>query len=265
MSSPSSPDPLSPDAGDWDHPSLNHPSLDRPSLDRPNFDRPNFDQETFQKLLASAFAVQESQINPQSLAAIVEVQRALASGKLELDGAMTRIVESARSVANAAGVAIALLQADRLTYRAGSGTSAACIGRQKTASFTVSTDGKNIREILRVENVHTDKRIEADICRQFDAEALLILPISHDRALAGVLDIRFNEAHRFLDPEVRTYRLMAAQIGAALAQAAQPQLKNLATEPPAILADIVPADINELEPAEENFVPVPDFMMLPEN
>ena len=53
------------------------------------------DRETFQQLLANAFAVQESQINPQSLSAIMEVQRSVASGKLSLDGAMTYLVESA--------------------------------------------------------------------------------------------------------------------------------------------------------------------------
>ena len=151
----------------------------------------------------------------------MEVQRSVASGKLDLDGAMAHIVESARNVANATGVAIALLKGDQLTYRAGSGSSAACTGRQVTASLTVSADAKTNCEILRVENAQTDTRIEADICRQFGASTLLILPIYHDRVLAGVLDVRFSEAHAFQDPEVRTYRLMAEQIEAALFHAAQ--------------------------------------------
>ena len=54
-----------------------------------------------------------------------------------------------------------------------------------TASLTVSADAKTNCEILRVENAQTDTRIEADICRQFGASALLILPIYHDRVLAG--------------------------------------------------------------------------------
>jgi hypothetical protein len=219
------------------------------------------DPDLFQQLLAYAFAVQESQINSQSLATIMEVQRSVASGKLELDGAMSRIVESARDVANATGVAIALLKGDQLTYRAGSGSSADCIGRQVTASLTVSRDSKTLREILRVENAQTDTRIEADICRQFGADALLILPIYQGRALAGIFDVRFSEAHPFRDREVRTYRLMAEQIEAALCQAARPEPKKIqAAEPPPI-----PEPVEQITPHGENFVSPPEFLMLPAN
>src|ERR1035438_3154242 len=221
----------------------------------------SLDRETFQQLLASAFAVQESQINPQSLSDIMDVQRSVARGKLDVDGTMRHLVESARNVANAAGVAIALLNGDQLTYRAGSETSASCIGQHVMALLTVSADAKTSREILRVENAQTDARIEADICRQFGANALLILPIYYDRAVAGVLDVRFSEAHAFQDGEVRTYRLMAEQIEAAMFHAAQfDQKTTRAAELPPI-----PEVFEQIAPSRENFVPAPEFFMLPEN
>ena len=91
-------------------------------------------------------------------------------------------------------------------------------------------------EILRVENAQTDARVEAAICRQFGAKALLILPIYHKRAMAGVLEVFFGEAHAFQDREVRTYRLMGGLIEEAMSRAAQlEQEKNptveLATTP----------------------------------
>jgi hypothetical protein len=225
----------------------------------------SLDRETFQQLLGNAFAVQESRINSQSLSAIMDVQRSIARGKLDLDGAMRHIVESARSVANANGVAIALLKGDQLTYRAGSGSSAAYVGRKVTASLTVSANAKTNCEILRVENAQTDTRIEADICRQFGANALLILPIYHDRALAGVLDVRFSEGHAFGDPEVRTYRLMAEQIEVALNQAAQ--LEHLLDRNENLRADLppIPDAREKITPPDEDFVPPPEFMMLPQN
>jgi putative methionine-R-sulfoxide reductase with GAF domain len=218
-------------------------------------------RQAFQQLLANAFAVQESQIAPQSLADIMEVQRSIARGKLDLDGAMRHIVESARNVANASGVAIGLLNGGRLTYRAGTGTSAAYIGEHVTASLTVSAYTRTSREILRVENAHTDTRIEADICRQFGANALLILPIYHNQALAGVLDILFTEAHIFQDREVRTYRLMAEQIEAAMLQVAQPDaVTNFSGELPTI-----PAPFEPIPSEMDDIVSSPDFLMLPEN
>ena len=243
----------------------------------------SFDHQTLQQLLANAFAVQESQIDPRCLSDIMEVQRAVRTGKFSLDGAMRHIVESARTVANATGVAIALIDAGDLRYRAGSGSSAVCIGWRVGASLTVSATTRTNREILHVEDAQTDTRIEADICRQFGANALLILPIYFQGAVAGVLDVRFNEAHVFQDPEVRTYRLMAEQVEAALALAPQqePQ-ENLAAQlpPNPEFFEPVPADAaNFVFPADDTFAlpqaencdnfeslaPPPDFMMLPEN
>jgi hypothetical protein len=191
----------------------------------------SFDRETLQQFLANAFAVQESKISSQSLSAIVNVQRSVASGKLDLNGALHHLVESARNVANANGAAIGLMEENHITYLAGSGCSAGFVGRRVTASLTGSSTGRTSREILRVENAQTDTRIEAAICRQFGANSLLILPIYHDHAVAGVLDILFNEAHVFDEPEVCTYRLMAEQIEAAMFPVVPLQPQNIVSPP----------------------------------
>ena len=186
----------------------------------------NLNRESFQRLLASAFAVQESHIDSQFLSALVEVQRLITKEELGMDGAMTLVADSARDVAGAAGVAIGLLEGDQLLYRAGSGCSAAYKGNRVGASLTVSAHTKARREILRVENAQTDTRIEAAICRQFGAESLLILPIYREGALAGVLEILFEEAHAFQDSEISTYRLMAGLIETALLRAVQTEQRK---------------------------------------
>ncbi len=214
----------------------------------------HFDRDTFQQFLANAFAVQRSQINRQLLSDIMEIQRSVAKGSLDLDGAMSHVVESAKNVANASGVAIGLLTGTQLIYRSASGASVAYIGQHVTASLTVSAATRTSREILRVENAQTDTRIEADICRQFGANALLILPIYHNGSVAGVLDIRFSEPHAFEDLEVRTYRLLTEQIEAAMFQAAQLQEKNnLAPElaPPANLHEFT----DPVEAEEDLYAP----------
>jgi hypothetical protein len=193
----------------------------------------SLDRESFQQFLASTFAVQESQIDSQFLAAIMEVQRVVTRGELGVDGAMNLVVDSARDVAGADGVAICLLEADQLIYRAGSGCSATCVGSRVTASLTVPANTKAGGEILRVENAQTDTRIQAAVCRQFGAKSLLMLPIYHERVLAGVLEILFSEAHVFQDREVHSYRLMAGLIEAAMLHAARVEQKSLAADLPA--------------------------------
>jgi hypothetical protein len=207
------------------------------------------DGESFQNLLARAFLAQEylesqkaqrpdldfppkrliteqpkEAIPPdyiQSLYAIFEVQRLIATEDLEVDGAMALIADRAREVANATGVAIGQLEGDELVYRAGSGSVTSYVGRRVKATLSVSGHNRANGEILRVENAETDARIEAAICRQFGAKALLIVPICYDRAVAGAVEILFGEAHAFQDYEVRTYQLMAGLIAEAKSHAAQ--------------------------------------------
>jgi hypothetical protein len=95
------------------HPAVQPQNRSTPSMSPDS----SLDRESFQQLLANAFAVQESQMDRQSLSAIVEVERLIAKGELDVDGAMHLIVDCARNVANATGVAIGLLKGDQLVYR----------------------------------------------------------------------------------------------------------------------------------------------------
>lgn len=186
----------------------------------------SLDREAFQTLLADAFAVQESGMDIQSLSALVEIQRSIATGDPDADRGMHLIAECARNVANATGIAIALLEADQLVYRAGSGSASAYVGQHMTAVLNVSARNDPRSEILRVENAQTDARIEAAICRQFGAKSLLILPILRERTLAGVLEILFSEAHTFEDREVSTYRLLAGVVEEVTFRTVQPNQKT---------------------------------------
>jgi GAF domain-containing protein len=192
---------------------------------------PSLDCESFQKLLASAFSVQESGMDAQSLSALLELQQSIATGEPEVDRAMHLVADRARNVANATGIAIALRRRDQLVYRAGSGCAASYVGRHMTAILSVSGHNGAKGEILRVENAQADGRIEAAICRQLEAQSLLILPIYDEGAVAGVLEVLFSEPHAFQEREMRTYRLMAGLVGEAMSRDAQlDQKKALATQ-----------------------------------
>ena len=174
-------------------------------------DHSPIDRESFQTFLANAFAVQQSGLDDASVAALIEIQQFIASNEFELDGAMRMIADRALRVCSASGVAIALLEGNTLVYRSGSGRAAQDVGRRVPAVLSVSSS-RELREILRVENAKTDARIEAYVCRQFGAMALLMLPIWKDHVLAGVLQVLFDDAHSFDGREVRTYGLMVGAL-----------------------------------------------------
>lgn len=177
----------------------------------------SFDRESFQSLLANAFSVQQSGMAPESLAAIIEIQRVVTGGGVEGHYAMNLVAERAQGVADASGIGIALLEGNQLVHRAGSGTALQNVGSQLTAVLSSAAHDHPRREILRVENAATDSRIEGEICRQFDVEALLMVPIYREHAMMGVLEVFFKEPHVFSEPEVRTYQLMATLAGDASA------------------------------------------------
>jgi hypothetical protein len=119
---------------------------------------PSLDCESFQKLLASAFSVQES-MDAQSLSALLELEQLIATSEADVDRSMHLVADRARNVANAAGIAIAVRRGDQLVYRAGSGCAANYVGRHVTAILSVSAHNEARGEILRVENAQADARI----------------------------------------------------------------------------------------------------------
>ena len=171
--------------------------------------RYHIDPESFEALLTDACAVQKSGLDKQSLADLVEIQQFIASERFDFDNEMQMVVDRVLKVSKAGGVAIALLESDQLVYRVGVGNATKQIGRRVAAVLNASSSGQ---EILRVEDASKDKRIEADICRQFGAMSLLMLPICQNSILRGVLQLSFDDAHSFPDHEIRVYRLMAGAL-----------------------------------------------------
>jgi hypothetical protein len=211
--------------------------------------------DSFQQFLASAYAVQQSGMDAQSLTALRELQQSLAAGGMDVDQIMQLVADHALGVANATGIALGTLKGYQLVFRAGSGCAAAYVGQHVTAVLSVSAHNESRDEILRVENAQTDTRIVADICRQFEAQALLVLPIYHDHTVAGVLEVLFSEAHAFQESELRAYRLMAAMLEeAAFGSIALGREKPPMRLPRAI--EQITAPIQESSSADEH-VPAP--------
>jgi hypothetical protein len=174
--------------------------------------RYSLDRESFEALLANAFAVQKSGLDRRSLSTLVEIQQFITSDQFDFDEEMRMVANHVLKLSNADGVGIALLDTNTLVYRAGAGRAAKDIGRHVAAVLNVSPAQGVGQEVLRVENAETDKRIEAEVCRQFGATSLLMLPICENHVLRGVLQVLFYDAHMFADREIRVCRLMVGAL-----------------------------------------------------
>ena len=179
---------------------------------------PSLDRKSFETFLANAFAVQKSGLDARLLSAVMQVQRSITTGQLSVDDALSLIVDRTLEMSNASGVAIARLESSQLVYCAVSGNSGTETGQRLPAVLSACAHSEGGAEILRVENAEADSRIQAEICRQFGATSLLILPIYDKHVVVGVLQVHFSEAHSFVDREVRAYRLMAGMAGDAISR-----------------------------------------------
>jgi len=197
-------------------------------------------------------------VDAHSLAALLALEKSIATGEPDLDRAMHLVARHARNVANDTGIAIAVRRGNELVYRAGSGCAASYVGRHMTAVLGVSAHNQARGEILRIENAQTDARIEAAICRQFEAQSLLILPVYNECVLAGVLEVLFSESHAFQDREIRAYRLMAGLVGEAMSRDNQvDQKKALATQAATLPLAIEIASQTQRLPGDDKSIPEP--------
>src|SRR5215470_3568897 len=187
------------------------------------------DPDVFEALLSNAFAVQESGLDRHSLAALVEIQRFLGREQLDFDQEMQMVADRTCKLFRASGVAIALLEANELVYRAGAGISTNDVGRHVSVVLNIASSQRIGREILRVENAETDRRIEAEICRQFGATSLLILPICKKHVLVGVLQVLFEHPHSFRESEICFCRVMVNLLEEVISHGPRRQ-KALASE-----------------------------------
>jgi hypothetical protein len=187
--------------------------------------RYGLDRDSFDAFLGDAFAVQESGLDRESLASLVEIQKFIANEQFDLNETIQMIAQHVLTLSSADGVAVALLDGDSLVYLAGAGIAAKDVGHHIGAVLKVSAVQDARHEILRVDNAETDMRIEAAICRQFDASSMLMLPICQDHVLMGILQVLFRHAHSFLDREIHVCRLMADALEDAISRRKQPGIR----------------------------------------
>jgi len=117
-----------------------------------------------------------------------------------------------------------------LIYEAGSGAAAFLAERSVMATLRTSGADQGTGEILRVEDAEADSRIQSAICRQFGAKSLLMMAFWCEGTLAGILQISFDQPHKFLDLEVEAYRTLTAIAEEAVVLSLHPERDGSRTD-----------------------------------
>jgi diguanylate cyclase (GGDEF)-like protein len=123
------------------------------------------------------------------LSHLVAIQTAIASSAFDLDTVVNIVAEEARILTGAATAAVELSD------------------RASTAETVVCYDSEQ------------DPRVDREHCREVGARSMVAVPLVHDGAVHGVLEVRSPEPEAFAEEHVRVLTALADLIGSALARA----------------------------------------------
>jgi len=222
--------------------------------------KPVLDEQTFARLLEAAYVLQEhhSELGlnlelraeqlreqesdaqspaepsdaaaPQSdanadysptLAQIVETQRFIQIGHLDLAKSLALIAKRVAQITKSGGAAIAIVDGKTVRYRAGSGSSSLPTGTdvpmERALCFTCFRTGQP----FSCPDVNPEFLLDAEECQRRGIQSLIAVPVYHDGGIAGALELYFAQPDAFSEHDVHTCQLMAGLITEAFTRDSQ--------------------------------------------
>jgi putative methionine-R-sulfoxide reductase with GAF domain len=176
-----------------------------------------------------------------ALAQIVETQQQILAQGLELESVLALVAQRAAKITMAGGAAIGIVdqrqEGTKLQYRTVHGLMTPAAGsevdREKALCFTCLRSG----EVVRCADVKADLLLDTEQCRSRGIESLIAVPIYHDKAVGGALEVYFAAPNTFTEQDVHSCQLMAGLVTEALARASgASSRKSLAIERATLLA-----------------------------
>lgn len=158
------------------------------------------------------------------LLTIIRTQNEIAATALDVDAAMSLILERAQEVTGAEAAVVELEDDDEMVCYAASGTAERFIGVRLPVESSLS--GRCVREgrILRRSDAENDDRANSDECRVVGARSLVCVPLRHSGRIVGVLKAYDRLPKPFSQTDVETLELLSGVIAAHMAHAAGSQL-----------------------------------------
>lgn len=162
---------------------------------------------------------------------IIQTQADIAAAGGDRDRLMAVVVARAQELAGADGAVVELREGAHLVYRFGSGTAAAFIGLRVPLEGSLSGLCHRTGEILACADTASDDRVDAALCERTGIRAMIVVPLTAEEKVVGVLKVSSRRPHAFTEGDVQTLRIMAGFLGAAMSQAmARHETQSLALQ-----------------------------------
>ncbi|GAC1431019.1 MAG: hypothetical protein NVS1B11_05110 [Terriglobales bacterium] len=185
--------------------------------------KPILNENSFQELLSAAYVLQqhsdrlignEPEANPtRILSEIVDIQRLIEAGNLDIQGTSKIIAERLKTITSATGVAISIVDGSELEYIVALGKASTVAGSripcakspsaESLRSVTASRDGQSVVKPL--------------VRRIADGGSFISVPFSDSSKVAGAVELRF-ESSAVPENDIAAAQLMAGLMGDAVAR-----------------------------------------------
>jgi putative methionine-R-sulfoxide reductase with GAF domain len=211
-------------------------------------EKPILDEQTLQRVLEAAFVLQEhsdgfedqeSETDPLrvqefvahsrrekqtgddlsseddytvTLAQIVETQRQIQTRHLKFENAMALVAESILKITNASGAAIAILDGEKVRYRAVSGRCALRLDSVVAVDKAICSACLRTGHVVRCADISSELLVDVEECRRRGIQSLIAVPVYHDGSATGALELYFGKTLAFTSQDVHTCQLMAGLV-----------------------------------------------------
>ncbi|MEP7302033.1 MAG: PAS domain S-box protein [Caldimonas sp.] len=171
------------------------------------------------------------------MAALVQVQRLLASSEATLEALMDRIPDLTLSVVPASGAVFELCDGDEIVIRSASASAAALAANSLWTRLAMrgSLSGEAIRlgHILRCDDSELDSRVGLEACRESGLRSMIVTVVRDKSGPIGALKVFDFEPGHFDAADADSLELVAEALGAAIQrkradESVQRSLRNLA-------------------------------------
>ena len=190
--------------------------------------KPELDENSFQQLLAAAYTMQEHKAgvqvkrlprDPAKISSEIAITRKQAlADDWDFASALALVSNCVRDLTNAEGASICLVNDGYLSCAASSGTAAKVPGGSVASNSLVATERLRNGRAFQSAKARSDIRLAPAMCVELQIGSLLAVPIERHNEVAGLLELRWNDADGFEELDERICELATGLIGELLAR-----------------------------------------------
>ena len=126
-----------------------------------------------------------------------------------LDEVLQLVVERARVITGADGVAIALAEGDEIVCRASVGPMTPDRGIRLDPNSGFSGACFRTGKVIRCDDAEADPRVNVQVCRRLGTRSMVAVPLLGQENVVGLLEAFSTQPYGFSDADVRSLKLLA--------------------------------------------------------